>query len=69
MAISYTALSLCCNVSTSTLSNPWDRHDITEVLLKVALNTINQTKPDIYILYMPLVLASKINRSVNYQSV
>jgi hypothetical protein len=22
-----------------------DRHDITEILLKVALNTINQTKP------------------------
>jgi hypothetical protein len=26
-------------------TNKTDRHDITEVLLKVALNTINQTKP------------------------
>ena len=27
--------------------NKTDRHDITEILLKVALNTINQTKPNI----------------------
>jgi hypothetical protein len=26
-------------------TNETDRHDITEILLKVALNTINQTKP------------------------
>jgi hypothetical protein len=26
-------------------TNKTDRHDITEILLKVALNTINQTKP------------------------
>jgi len=26
-------------------SNKTNRHDITEILLKVALNTINQTKP------------------------
>ena len=26
-------------------TNNTDRHDITEILLKVALNTINQTKP------------------------
>jgi hypothetical protein len=30
------------------VSSPYktDRHDITEILLKVALNTINQTKPN-----------------------
>jgi hypothetical protein len=27
-------------------NNKTDRHDITEILLKVTLNTINQTKPD-----------------------
>jgi hypothetical protein len=26
-------------------TNETDRHDITEILLKVSLNTINQTKP------------------------
>jgi hypothetical protein len=26
-------------------TNKTDRHDITEILLKVALSTINQTKP------------------------
>jgi len=26
-------------------TNKTDRHDISEILLKVALNTINQTKP------------------------
>jgi hypothetical protein len=26
-------------------TNKTDRHDITEIVLKVALNTINQTKP------------------------
>ena len=29
-------------------TNKIDRHDIAEILLKVALNTINQTKPSIY---------------------
>jgi hypothetical protein len=28
-------------------TNKTDHHDITEILLKVALNTINQTKPTI----------------------
>jgi len=28
-------------------TNQTDRHDITEIFLKVALNTINQTKPPI----------------------
>jgi hypothetical protein len=28
------------------------RHDIAEILLKVALNTINQTKPTYYLLYL-----------------
>jgi hypothetical protein len=32
-------------------TNKTDRHDITEILLKVALNTINQTKP------FPVVIA------------
>jgi hypothetical protein len=27
-------------------TNKTDRHDIAEILLKVALNTINQTKPN-----------------------
>jgi len=26
-------------------TNKTDRHDVTEILLKVTLNTINQTKP------------------------
>jgi hypothetical protein len=37
-------------------TNKTDRHDITEILLKVALNTINQTKPFpvvIALLYIP----------------
>ena len=29
-------------------TNKTDRHDITEILLKMALTTINQTKPWIY---------------------
>ena len=29
------------------ITNTTDRHDITEILLKVALNTISQTKPAI----------------------
>jgi hypothetical protein len=32
--------------TTVTATNKTDRHDITEILLKVALNTINQTKPE-----------------------
>jgi hypothetical protein len=32
-------------------TNKTDRHDITEILLKVALNTINQTKPTINLRY------------------
>ena len=28
-----------------------DRHDITEILLKVALSTINQTKPNLWMMY------------------
>jgi hypothetical protein len=27
-------------------TNKTDHHDITEILLKVALNTLNQTKPE-----------------------
>ena len=29
----------------ASFTNKTDRHDITEILLKVALNTINQAKP------------------------
>ena len=32
-----------------------DRHDITEILLKVALNTINQTKPFSFQLNLVLI--------------
>jgi len=35
-------MSVVLSVSST---NKTDRHDITEILLKVALNTINQTKP------------------------
>ena len=31
-------------------TNKTDRHDITEIFLKVALNTINQTKPKLHML-------------------
>jgi hypothetical protein len=30
------------------IANKTDRHDITDILLKVALNTINQTKPKLH---------------------
>jgi hypothetical protein len=30
------------------LANKTDRHDITEILLKVALNTIKPTKPNMH---------------------
>jgi hypothetical protein len=45
-------------------TNKTDRHDIAEILLKVALNTINQTKPSLttmplnQISDMPQTLAS-----------
>jgi hypothetical protein len=39
-------LSLGTPVSST---NKTDRHDIAEILLKMALNTINQTKPAIFI--------------------
>jgi hypothetical protein len=29
-------------------TNETERHDITEIILKVALNTINQTKPKVF---------------------
>ena len=32
-------------------TNKTDRHDVTEILLKMALNTINQTKINIIVLY------------------
>jgi hypothetical protein len=36
----------------ASFTNKSDRHDITEILLKVALNTINQTKPLKYQFHM-----------------
>jgi hypothetical protein len=36
-------LSVTCDRSVVSSTNTTDRHDITEILLKVALNTINQT--------------------------
>jgi hypothetical protein len=30
--------------------NKTDRHDVAEILLKVVLNTINQTKPNLQLL-------------------
>jgi hypothetical protein len=32
-------------ISLTPVTNKTDRHDITEILLKVAFNTTNQTKP------------------------
>ena len=37
-------------------TNKTDRHDITEILLKVDLSTINQTKPNLFISDLPLPL-------------
>jgi hypothetical protein len=36
---------LCDEGTLVSSTNKTDRHDIAEILLKVALNTINQTKP------------------------
>ena len=48
--IMWSSLSVTCDRSVVVFSgssaNKTDRHDITEILLKVALNTINQTKPN-----------------------
>jgi predicted component of type VI protein secretion system len=33
-------------------TNKTNRHDITELLLKVVLNTINQTKPNHYVILL-----------------
>jgi hypothetical protein len=37
-------------------TNKTDRHDIVEILLKVALNTINQTKPTSMLIYRPVAV-------------
>ena len=39
----YACLSVTCDRSVFSSTNKTDRHDITEILLKVSLNTINQT--------------------------
>jgi hypothetical protein len=36
-------------------TNKTDRHNITEILLKVALNTIKQTKPKNYLKQVPVI--------------
>ena len=68
--IMWSSLSVTCDRSVVVFSgysgssaNKTDRHDITEILLKVALNTINQTKPNLcdmkffsfltFFMYMP----------------
>jgi hypothetical protein len=33
-----------------------DRHDITEILLKVALNTINQIKPEMFVMNIHILI-------------
>ena len=38
---------MTCDRSMSSSTNKGDRHYITEILLKVALSTINQTKPNL----------------------
>ena len=39
------SLSVTCNGLAVSSTNKTDRHYISEILLKVALNTINKTKP------------------------
>jgi hypothetical protein len=39
--------NLYLSVFSGFFDNKTDHHDITEILLKVALNTINQTKPHV----------------------
>ena len=45
----YVCLSVTCDRSVFSSTNKTDHHDITEILLKVSLNTINQTYIYIYI--------------------
>ena len=40
-----------CYFNVNNGANKTDRHDITEILLKVVLNTINQTRPNVNIAY------------------
>ena len=40
------SLSVTCDRFMASSANKTDRHDITEILLKVALNIINQIKPN-----------------------
>ena len=49
-----------------TSTNKTDRHDITEILLKVALNTINQIKPKQHNKYNNILCDSE-NRIVERQ--
>ena len=39
------------------------RHDIAEILLKVALNTINQ--PTVYIIWLKLLISNTNNKKIN----
>ena len=50
-------------------SNKTDHHDITEILLKVALNTINQFKPHIWQhkhVDIPSNIGMDLDRSLDY---
>jgi hypothetical protein len=40
--------------------NKTDRHDVAEILLKVALNTISQTKPTSYVVTICCVQLSQV---------
>jgi len=42
-------------------TNKTDRHDMTEILLKVALNTINQTKPKGIFISFWIYMGLKLN--------
>jgi hypothetical protein len=62
-------LSVTCGWSVVSSTNKTDRHDITEILLKVALNTINSTNQPTKMLlhkssqWVLLQVVSKSNRS------
>ena len=59
-------------------TNKTDRHDVTEILLKVALNTIKQTNPnyllalfpnDIWNKFIPVITLSNISVKLSVVSV
>ena len=52
-----------CNPGSST--NKTDRHDIAEILLKMSLNTINQTKTKTYVLVFVWLYETNISQIFN----